>query len=138
MWNSNLQKETITDVQLRSAEHHPVCRGKSLAQTVRQTLDTIYYYYLLIQLIKLDFMRSLHITRKGKQTTHIMWEGMDTKSSITRNLNNRTRKWYGHIERMAEDLRPKKIIECYSPRLSNRDMPTTKRETCVQRIMNNK
>lgn len=48
--------------------------------------------------------------------THRIWKGMDIKSSIIKNLDNRTLKWYEHAERMAEGRWQKKILDWYPPR----------------------
>lgn len=42
-----------------------------------------------IQIIELDLMRSLQ-KNKNKRTTYRIWEGMDIKASITRNLDNQS------------------------------------------------
>lgn len=79
---------------------------------------------------------NLQISKQGKYTTSIKSKEIDTKSSVTENLENRTSRLYGNIKRMAAYRWLWEILEWIQSDKSRSWRSTTKWETHLQWIMN--
>lgn len=128
LWNNNIRKETkknifhsiIESITLYGGEVWPV------TESLRNKIRTV----------ELDFLRRcLQITKRERWRTEEIWKEMGITSSITRNLENRTLRWYGHVERMQEHRWPKNIFKWSPGGKRRRGRPCYKWKTHVTNIM---
>lgn len=128
IWNRNLTKQTKKNIFNAIVEPITTYGGELWPMTnkIRDKIRTV----------ELDFMRrSLQYTRMDRIRTEDIWREMEVEISITRRLENKTLRWYGHVQRMNEERWPRAIMN-WSPRgKRKRGRPTVKWKTCVYNSM---
>jgi hypothetical protein len=86
----------------RGAENISVlCMGLGLALWVRYLEDPI--LIMSEKSVELYNLRYREATREHRMRTATLWEEIDVTISVIRNLESRTLRWYGHIERRKEE-----------------------------------
>ena len=78
----------------------------------------------VLEATEMDFWRrSAGISRKDRVRNETVREIMDAKQTIVHDIMTKQLIWYGHVQRMAGDRLPKKVLDWVPPGRRRRGRP---------------
>lgn len=131
IWNKNITKETKRNIFKAIIESITTYGGEMWPMTkkVRDKIRTV----------ELDYMRRcLQYTRRDRIRTERIWREMEVKESVTKRLENKALRWYGHVQRMEEGRWPKKILQWLPRGKRRRGRPAVKWKQYIHQTMQEK